>query len=39
VGTDALAPKYLTFLVEQDDPDVRPEAIAVEHNQTSKFLN
>jgi hypothetical protein len=39
VGTDALAPKHLTSLVEQDDPDVRPEAIAVEHNQTSNFLN
>ena len=39
VGADTLAPKHLTLLVEQDDPDVRPEAIAVEHNQTSNFLN
>jgi hypothetical protein len=39
VGTDTLAPKYLTFLVEQDDADVGPEAVPVEHNQTSNFLN
>jgi hypothetical protein len=39
VGAYTLAPKYLTFLVEQDDADVRPEAVPVEHNQTSKFLN
>jgi hypothetical protein len=37
VGTDTLAPKYLTSLVEQDDADVGPEAVPVEHNQTSIF--
>ena len=39
VGTNTLAPKYLTSLVEQDDADVGPEAVPVEHNQTSNFLN
>jgi hypothetical protein len=39
VGTYAFAPENLASLVEQDDADVGPEAIAVEHNQTSKFLN
>jgi hypothetical protein len=37
VGTDTLAPKYLTSLVEQDDADVGPKAVPVKHNQTSNF--
>ena len=34
---DAFAPKNLVFLVEQDDADVGPEAVPVEHNQTPIF--
>jgi hypothetical protein len=37
MGANALAPKDLTFLVEQDDADVGPKAFSVEHNRTSKF--
>ena len=37
VGADALAPENLVFLVEQDDADVGPEAVPVEHNQTPNF--
>jgi hypothetical protein len=39
MGPDALAPENLVLLVEQDDADVGPEAVAVEHNQTPIFLN
>jgi len=35
--TDTLSPKHLIFLVEQDDADIRPEAVSVEHNQTPIF--
>jgi hypothetical protein len=34
VRPNTLAPKHLTFLVEQDDADVRPKAVPVKHNQT-----
>src|SRR5690606_2774938 len=34
VGADALAPEHLVFLINQDDSDVGPDAIAVKHNQT-----
>jgi hypothetical protein len=37
VGADALAPKNLILLVQQNDADVRPKAITVKHNQTSKI--
>ena len=37
VGSDALAPKHLIFLVEQNDADVRPKAFAVKHNQIPNF--
>ena len=37
VRTYAFAPKNLVSLVEQDDADVRPEAVSVEHNQTPNF--
>ena len=37
VGADALAPEHLVSLVEQDDADVRPEAVPVKHNQTPNF--
>jgi len=37
VRTDTLAPKHLIFLVEQDDADVRPEAVSIQHNQTPNF--
>jgi hypothetical protein len=29
VGANAFAPKDLIFLVEQDDADIRPEAVSV----------
>jgi len=38
MGAYAFTPKNLISLVEQDDADIRPKAVAVEHNQTSKFL-
>ena len=34
---DALAPKYLILMVEQDDADIRPKAVSVKHNQTPIF--
>jgi hypothetical protein len=34
VRPDAFAPEHLVFLVEQDDADVRPEAVPVKHNHT-----
>jgi hypothetical protein len=34
VRPDALAPEHLVFLVEQDDADVGPEAVPVQHNHT-----
>ena len=34
VRPDALAPEHLVSLVEQDDADVRPEAVPVKHNLT-----
>ncbi len=37
VGADALAPKHLIFLVEQDDADVGSKPFSVKHNQTSNF--
>ncbi|MEY3939202.1 MAG: hypothetical protein RL659_2043 [Pseudomonadota bacterium] len=37
MGSDALAPKHLIFLVEQNDADVRPKAFAVKHNQIPNF--
>jgi hypothetical protein len=37
VGTDALAPENLVFLVEQNDADVRPKAFTVKHNQPQFF--
>jgi hypothetical protein len=37
VGTNALAPKHLIFLVEQDDADVGSKAVPVKHNQTPIF--
>ena len=37
VGANALAPKHLVALVEQDDADIGSEPFSVEHNQTSKF--
>jgi hypothetical protein len=37
VGSNALAPKNLVLLVEQNDADVGPKAVPVKHNQTSKF--
>ncbi|MNS93671.1 hypothetical protein D3C72_1278570 [compost metagenome] len=37
VGADALAPKHLIALVEQDDADVWPKAISVQHNLTPIF--
>ena len=37
VGADALAPKHLVLLVQQNDADVRPKAVTVKHNQTSKI--
>ena len=39
MGANALAPENLVSLVEQDDADVGPEAVPVEHNQTPNFLN
>jgi hypothetical protein len=39
MGADAFAPENLVSLVEQDDADVGPEAVPVEHNQTPIFLN
>lgn len=32
VAAQALAPKNLIFVVQQDDPDVGPEPFTVEHN-------
>ena len=37
VGADALAPKYLVSLVEQDDADIGPKTVPVKHNQTPIF--
>ena len=37
VCANSLAPKYLIFLVEQDDADVGPKAVPVKHNQTPIF--
>jgi hypothetical protein len=37
VRPNALAPKHLIFLVEQDDADVGPKAVPVKHNQTPNF--
>jgi hypothetical protein len=37
VGTDALAPENLVFLVEQNDADVWPKAFTVKHNQPQIF--
>jgi hypothetical protein len=34
VGTKPLAPENLVARIEQDDADVGPEAVTVEHNQT-----
>ena len=34
VGTKPLAPENLIARIEQDDADVGPEAVTVEHNQT-----
>src|SRR5437868_7006711 len=37
MGAYAFAPENLVSLVEQDDADVGPEAVPVEHNQTPIF--
>jgi hypothetical protein len=37
VAANTFAPKYLIFLVEQDDADIRPKAVSVKHNQTPIF--
>ena len=37
MGAYAFAPKYLIFLVEQDDADVGPKSVPVKHNQTPNF--
>jgi hypothetical protein len=37
VGANAFTPKNLILLIEQNDADVRPKAVAVKHNQTSIY--
>jgi hypothetical protein len=37
VGSYALAPENLVFLVEQNDADVGPKAFTVKHNQPQIF--
>ncbi|AGX88571.1 hypothetical protein Cenrod_2517 [Candidatus Symbiobacter mobilis CR] len=39
VRVDPFPPKHLIFLVEQDDADIGPESVPVEHNQSPIVSN
>jgi hypothetical protein len=37
VASDSLSPKNLILMVHQDDANIGPEAVSVQHNQLSIF--